>query len=238
MVMYIKRKSIFISSVMALLGVSNAAFSGAYIPDPEVNELDKKYISLKFGASVIEDSGVSDAGVTGLSGGEYSADVGHYVAGAIGMVRDGYRLEFEVANQINDLDKLSAKSIATSIKASNSISGVDASVTTFLINGYKDFVLSRGVSAYFSSGVGIAYGELDLAGGNTAIDGVNWNWQEHDQDDTVFAWQLGVGVGYELTKAMSLDVGYRYLGSSDFEYGSTNIELGSHNVTAGVRYTF
>ena len=86
--------------------------------------------------------------------------------------------------------------------------------------------------------MGIAYGELDLAGGKTAIDGVNWNWQEHDQDDTVFAWQLGVGVGYELTKAMSLDVGYRYLGSSDFEYGSTNIELGSHNVTAGVRYTF
>ncbi|HIF59880.1 MAG TPA: hypothetical protein EYQ26_10410, partial [Rhodospirillales bacterium] len=38
-------------------------------------------------------------------------------------------------------------------------------------NGYKDFVLSRGVSAYISSGVGIAYGELDLAGGNTAIDG-------------------------------------------------------------------
>jgi opacity protein-like surface antigen len=37
---------------------------------------------------------------------------------------------------------------------------------------------------------------------------------------------------------MRLDVGYRYLGSSDFEYGSTNIELGSHNVTAGVRYTF
>ena len=238
MVIYIKRKSVLVLSVTILLGVSSTAFSGVYIPDPEDNELDEKYISLKLGASVIEDSGISDAGVTGLSGGVYSADVGHYVAGAIGMVRGGYRLEFEVANQINDLDKLSAKSIATGIRGSNRIPGVDALVTTFLVNGYKDFVLSGGVSAYISSGVGIAYGELDLAGGNTVIDGANWNWQEHDQDDTVFAWQLGAGVGYELTKAMSFDVGYRYLGSSDFEYGNTNIEFGSHNVTAGVRYTF
>ena len=238
MVIFIRYKSVLVLSVMVLLGVSSTTFSGAYVPDPEVNEYHKKYLSLKLGASVIENSGVSDADVTSLSGGEYSADVGHYVAAAIGMVMDRYRIEFEVANQTNDLDNLSAKSIATGIRGSNRIPGVDALVTTFLVNGYKDFVLSGGVSAYISSGVGIAYGELDLAGGNTVIDGANWNWQEHDQDDTVFAWQLGAGVGYELTKAMSFDVGYRYLGSSDFEYGNTNIEFGSHNVTAGVRYTF
>ncbi|HIG91019.1 MAG TPA: hypothetical protein EYQ77_01135, partial [Methylococcaceae bacterium] len=74
MAIYIKRKSVLVLLVMVLLGVSSTAFSGAYIPDPEVNEPDEKYISLKLGASVIEDSGVSDAGVTGLSGGEYSAD--------------------------------------------------------------------------------------------------------------------------------------------------------------------
>ena len=199
-----------------------------------------KYLSLKFGASVVEDNGVSDSSITTLSDGKYEADFGHAVSGAIGMAfRDGYRLEFEVANQINDAENISATEIASGTRETVSISGVDASVTTFLANAYKDFNIAEKLSAYVGAGVGLAYGDLDGTSGSVTYGATTVTWTDGSTyDDTVFAWQLGTGLGYDLTKEITLDLGYRYLGTDDFSYKTVKVEYGSHNVTAGIRYSF
>ena len=80
-------KKQFISSIVV----------GCFLASSNVVLATDTYVSLKFGASVVEDNDVSDSSITTLSDGKYEADFGHAVSGAIGMAfRDGYRLEFEV----------------------------------------------------------------------------------------------------------------------------------------------
>jgi hypothetical protein len=48
-------------------------------------------------------------------------------------------------------------------------------------------------------------------------------------DDTVFAWQLGTGLGCDLTKEITLDLGYRYLGTGDFSYETVEVDYEGPN---------
>ncbi len=59
-----------------------------------------------------------------------------------------------------------------------------------------------------------------------------------NDDDTVFAYQVGAGVGYAVTEKVSFDVKYRYFATSDPEFDTTKAEYSSHNVYAGIRVTF
>jgi opacity protein-like surface antigen len=203
------------------------------------------YISLNVGASIVDDEKV--VGFTKLpEDGQtitYNYDFGHTISLAAGVVdKDyGFRLEVEVANQINDLVD------------NDKYEGFDITVPTLLVNVYKDFYIFDNFLGYVGGGVGAAY---------------------HDTPDGIdFAYQLGTGLGYELTKEITLNVGYRYLKVNEFaiprsrwdspsledsvilgidilsgcdgcstyfqHYDRTNIhEFGSHNVTAGIRYSF
>ena len=191
------------------------------------------YISLNVGASIVDDEKV--VGFTKLpEDGQtitYNYDFGHTISLAAGVVdKDyGFRLEVEVANQINDLVD------------NDKYEGFDITVPTLLVNVYKDFYIFDNFLGYVGGGVGAAYH------GNLA--------------DTVLAWQLGAGLGYELTKEITLNVGYRYLATDEYrgkinylydfnnslnpfydlpdENNTVNIHpFGSHNVTAGIRYSF
>ena len=187
------------------------------------------YIALNVGASIVDDAKV--VGFTeSTAGGQtitHNYNFGHTISVAAGMAAgNGWRLEVEVANQINDL------------VGNGKYEELDIMVSTFLANAYKDFYIFDKFMGYAGGGVGIAY---------------------HDAlDDTATAWQLGAGLGYELTKEITLNMGYRYLATDEykvdvivnsfnlpFHYPSgTNTaitaihEFGSHNVTAGIRYSF
>jgi opacity protein-like surface antigen len=52
----------------------------------------------------------------------------------------------------------------------------------------------------------------------------------YDEDDTVFAYQFGVGAGYAVTETVTLDCKYRYL--------RTEVASPSHNIIAGIRVAF
>ena len=203
------------------------------------------YVSLKFGASVVEDNGISDPDVTLISDIEYGLDFGHAVSGAFGIQCTSCNLvtrgEIEVANQINDVDTLSATEVATGDHYTVGVSGADVTVTTVLANVYKDFYLSDRLSSYITGGVGVAFAEAEAKNpsvtfGNVTVSTTGVN---EDVDDTTLAWQVGAGIGYDLTKNITVEAGYRYLGVDDFTYGdNTDVEFGSHNVTGGIRYSF
>ena len=166
---------------------------------------------------------------------------------------DGYRLEVEVSNQINDLVGADPAAVRMStplfgvggiIKKTQSLSGkyegVDVTVTTLLANAYKDFYIVDKFFGYVSGGVGVAFHEWDARSYVVVLEGripTHYNFGRFD--DTVLAWQLGAGLGYELIKEINLNVGYRYLGTDDVNYHPAYIpEFGSHNATVGIRYSF
>ena len=64
-----------------------------------------------------------------------------------------------------------------------------------------------------------------------------------DDSDTVFAYQLGVGLGYAITKVAILTIDYRFFGTLEPEYtdvsgASFSSDYFLHRVGIGVRLNF
>jgi opacity protein-like surface antigen len=66
-------------------------------------------------------------------------------------------------------------------------------------------------------------------------------------DDTKFAWQVGVGIGYAITEQVSFNIGYRYfdLGKVTSELttvgvpnGSYSLDMGANELSASLRVNF
>jgi opacity protein-like surface antigen len=208
------------------------------------------YISLNVGASIVDDakgkeSSLDELSTRDISDITYNYNFGHTISAALGVsFGNGYRVEVEVANQINDL--VGASRISPTNSTHSKFEEVDITVSTLLANAYKDFYIVDKFFGYVSGGIGVAYNELDARSYVVETEVGTSEKSFGRFDDTVLSWQLGVGLGYELTKEIDLNVGYRYLGTDDVNFNAsyihTNnnyiIEFGSHNVTAGIRYSF
>lgn len=99
----------------------------------------------------------------------------------------------------------------------------DVALLTLMANAYYDIDTDSSVRPYIMGGVGMANADT------------SWD----DEDETVFAWQVGAGLGFEITDNTTLDLGYRYLKPNDFDNASVgNVKSKSHNVMLGLRYQF
>lgn len=99
----------------------------------------------------------------------------------------------------------------------------DVALLTLMANAYYDIDTDSSVRPYIMGGVG-------LANAHTSWD---------DEDETELAWQVGAGLGFEITDNTTLDLGYRYLKPNDFFNAFMgNVKSKSHNVMLGLRYQF
>ena len=170
--------------------------------------------------------------IPGLGSADLEYDTSFTVGGALGYrlgETGDYRLEGEVAYQNNEVDRIANISLPVDVDGAI-LSSMEASVLTFLLNGYIDFNYGSAFSWFVTAGAGFA--RID---GEMTVDGVNY-----DEDDTVFAYQFGVGAGYAVTETVTLDCKYRYLRTDDLniEGGDVEVASPSHNITAGIRVAF
>jgi outer membrane immunogenic protein len=191
------------------------------------------YLALNVGASVVDDS----QEYLGAGNHQYSYDAGHAISVALGVsLGDGYRVEVEVANQMNELTFCCRR-----LGVTYDFNGVDNTVSTLMVNAYKDFYISDKFSGYLSGGIGAAYNAFDIRSYTISKNGGAWTQRNLARpDDTVLAWQLGAGLGYDLTKEINLNVGWSYLSTADEFYFKphSEVDFASNNVTAGIRYSF
>lgn len=177
---------------------------------------------------------------------EQETDTGFNFGGVVGYrVFPSFRVEAEVTYRNNDADKLA---IASDGGIGNAV-GVgdldgqtvdargDTSSISGMINGWFDVPVGGRIpfTPYLGGGIGLANVDYDNIRimGQTAL----------DDDDTVFAWQLGAGVRYPLTEAVNLSLDYRYFATSDPDLRSIageefEGEYNSHNVILGATYSF
>ncbi|RDS84613.1 porin family protein [Dyella monticola] len=73
----------------------------------------------------------------------------------------------------------------------------------FMLNGYRDFALGHGFSAYASLGLGITNARSGGWQGNPSR-----QFDRTTQNNLTYA--VGVGVSYALAKRWTVDLGYRY----------------------------
>jgi opacity protein-like surface antigen len=88
---------------------------------------------------------------------------------------------------------------------------------------------------YIGAGIGVARVELDRFrfGSGLVVDG----------SDTVFAWQVGGGFGYLLSRRVTLDMGYRFFSAMDPKFRDTQgvrfeSEYDAHTILLGLRVDF
>lgn len=180
------------------------------------------YVSGNLGISIPNDSDASDpTGTVTLE-----SDNALALGAALGYNFGNIRLEGEFAFLENDLDKASIAGTG-----SINISG-DTSSTTLLFNGYYDFKNESNFISFLSAGVGTSKVEV------STITVTGYGTVTSSSDDTVFAYQVGAGVGYKIIKKVIFDVKYRYFATSDLNFDGVEAEYSSHIICTGLRISF
>ncbi|MDD2388118.1 MAG: outer membrane beta-barrel protein [Desulfobacterales bacterium] len=178
---------------------------------------NSSYIRGHIGAAFLEDSDLSYSSNKATV--EY--DPGVTVGGAIGYDFGMPRVELEMAYYYNDADNVTPTS--SKLYAINEITALN-----FMVNGYIDVETQTALTPYVYAGIGLAL--LDT--NDFVITGVQFG----NDDDSVFAWQLGAGIGYSITKTIEIDLCYRYFKTDDPEFDGVKSEYGGNAVFAGIRY--
>jgi len=194
------------------------------------------YVSGNVGIAYLSNSDVTMPDVLPGMTMEVRSDAGLACGGALGYDFGNIRIEGEVAYQQNDLDE--GKIGVPGLQGEFDVTG-DVSSLTFLLNGYYDFTNESPFSFFITGGVGAA--KIEINDFNVTELGI-FGMPKYSDDDTVFAFQAGAGVGYAINEMVNLYVKYRYLGASDldlqFDTVKTEVEYSSHNIYAGIRITF
>jgi len=170
------------------------------------------YVSGNIGAAFLTDS---DIKVSGFPTVEASFDTGFAASAAIGTSINKFRLEGELSYQKNDFDEVE----------SFSVDG-DFTALTLLLNGYYEFNNDSAFTPYLTAGIGYS---------NVEVDGDGFDGSE---DDNVFAYQLGAGIGYAASDNVTIDAKYRYFATADPDFGDAEAEVASHNIYLGIRVNF
>jgi len=109
---------------------------------------------------------------------------------------------------------------------------IEFSANKFMINGYYDIDIKSAVKPYVGLGAGMAKTKYvaKVPEGNMTI------------SKNKFAYSLMAGAGYNVTKELTLDLGYRYTdygsNTKDFGVERIKVETTGHEVLAGIRYAF
>lgn len=207
-----------------VLSLPALAYGQLYRP-ASGTQLYHPYVAVQAGVSFLSDSDVSySSGATR----EASFDTGYDVSLKVGTQINQLRIEGQVQYAENDLDEIRAGSVVANASG-------DISVTAFTANAIWVLAPQQKFHPYIGAGAGFAEVALnDVSAGGTKV---------ADDSDTVFAYQLMVGVEVDVAPRAALYAGYHYLATADPEFqdvGGSNFEAeyASHNIAVGLRYSF
>ena len=177
------------------------------------------YVSGSVGLGSLSNSSATSGGLTINDVISYKSGVPFAVA--VGIKNDGYRVEVALGSQSNDVDKMKEDGVNLT-----SVSGSSVSIVSYLVNGYYDIDVKSSFTPYVTAGIGGASLTVKSKG-------------SPDESQSVFAYQLGAGIGIKASESVVFDLGYRYIKPSAFKVKDlADISTTSSNFLVGVRYSF
>ena len=94
----------------------------------------------------------------------------------------------------------------------------------YMLQTYYDLPIRSAFRPYLNLGAGAAYTEVSDSG--------------KKDDRTGFAWNAGAGLGVNVTRSLSVDIGYRYVDSGKPKLFNTKVKARSHEGYLGTRFSF
>jgi opacity protein-like surface antigen len=166
-------------------------------------------------------------------------DPGVNIGGTGGFDFGFVRLEGELSYKHGEMTSITDRDTGDRIR------NVDGSLgaLAMMFNGFFDLHNDTPVTPYLGGGIGFAALHLsDTFGTDTSGTG-GQSLLYFEDDDTVFAYQAGAGLEIALNRMLSLDVGYRYFGTSKARFDSDlnftdELKFESHNGAVGLRVKF
>ncbi|MGL4722483.1 MAG: outer membrane protein [Desulfovibrionaceae bacterium] len=103
---------------------------------------------------------------------------------------------------------------------------------SILLNGYFDWHIEKKITLYGTAGLGI--GIIDMKAKSIA------SLRSSQNTSAAFAFQFGGGVAYDITNAIAVDLGLRYIGFAVTQQSGTVPKqyISGLDLNLGVRYTF
>lgn len=190
------------------------------------------YVGIQGGAGIVSDTEGSDsegrANFRYDTGYDGSITLGYDLGAEHPKIGKG-RVELEFNKASNDIKD------AEFVEGKSEVSG-SAKRTSIMLNTIGEYTTQSGIIIYALLGLGWAEISLDnvsIMGGELFVDDSN----------SQLAYQLGFGFGRRLSEHLTVDIGYRFYGttSQDFtkEDGTRlDFEYASHRVVAGLRLNF
>lgn len=214
---------------VAAVGMALSGVAAAQPPIP--------YVGILGGAEFLRDADNTGSGVTLTSQFKTGYNVGLVAGEDLG---NNWRFEGEFDYRRSDLDKLRVTdATALGLGAYNGATASAAGhvrVMDLMANGWYDFPLGGGLTPYIGGGLGVANIKLTDVGveGQPAFVNDSGNF---------LAYQLGAGVGYDITASTTVSLDYRYFGAANPTFTavdgtSFDSEASGNNVDLSLRYRF
>jgi opacity protein-like surface antigen len=190
---------------------------------PAAQATEGFYGSLSTGLTVARNSNWNDLGF----GGKITVGNAPNFGAALGLkVTPNFRSELELSYRQANLNSISVNGVGSA--------SLGGHLTTWgmLANGYYDFLPDDTVSPFLSAGLGMARhsGTIDSVGslGFSAV----------SASSNVFAYQLGAGLDFNISKQTALFAAYRYFGTTNPNFDGLKASYGAHEFRAGLRQSF
>jgi opacity protein-like surface antigen len=200
------------------------------------------YVSGFLGATMPTESSVTSSDF--ISGTAFDDrvefDPGINLGGAIGYDYGTIRLEGELSYKQADIKGVT--SLADGFRFGNPDGSLGA--LAMMVNAFFDLHTGSTVTPYFGGGIGFAVLRLSDTFATDIVGGTPQRVLLYAaDDDTVLAYQAGVGLEIALNRQLSLDLGYRFFGTSKARFDadpvrSTTLKFESHNALVGLRMKF
>lgn len=152
-------------------------------------------------------------------------DPGLNVGGTAGFDFGAARFEGEISYKDLPISSISSAGFSDRVLEGS----VDT--TAFMANVFIDLHNNSPITPYLGGGVGFAALHLN----DTFSASTDYYF---DDDQVVFAYQAGGGLEVALNRQLSLDLAYRYFGTSKASFIDTEFEVATHNATVGLRLKF
>lgn len=207
--------------VLSLLAIPAVASATPPRPGP--------YVSGFVGVTVPQSvNGTSyDGGLTFNDHVEF--EPGLNIGGTLGYDFGGVRFEGEISYKDLQLDTITDRNTGDRFKVEEG--SVDT--TAFMANVFVDLHNASPITPYIGGGVGFAALHLNDVYAFGVAEPLYFS-----DDQVVFAYQAGGGLDVALNRQLSLDLAYRYFGTSEASFVNSEFEVRSHNATVGLRLKF